>query len=323
MASRNLPSRSPISARPGVGFLISRPPRRAPYAGLVLAALLAARCGSGAPRAGPITVTDDAGRAVTLERPATRVVSLSPTFTEILFAIGAGDWVVGRTTWCDYPPPVRDIPSVGDGLPPNVEAVAARDPDLVVLYRSPSTETAARQLEAIGIRTALLRVDLLGDAARATRLLGRLTGRAASADSLARALEAVATAPPATPGGRRPRVAFIVWDAPPIAIGSGSYLHELAERSGADNVFADLPTPSAEISLEALVARDPDALVLLTDSAVPPRFAALPAWRAVRAVRQRRFVYLVGSLYGRPSPRAAAAVQGFRQELARALGGGR
>src|SRR5437879_13876791 len=91
--------------------------------------------------------------------PSQRIVSLLPSFTEILFDIGAGDRVVGRTTWCDYPPAALAVPSVGDGLPPNIEAVAARQPDLVVLYKSCPNVTAAKQPERIGIRTVLLALN--------------------------------------------------------------------------------------------------------------------------------------------------------------------
>src|SRR5947209_11067351 len=112
----------------------------------------------------------------TVGRPVQRIVSLLPSFTELLFAIGAGDRVVGRTTWCDYPPAALAIPSVGDGLPPNIEAVMARRPDLVVLYNAGPNVTAARQLERIGIRTVLLDLNRLEDLGPATRTLGRLTG---------------------------------------------------------------------------------------------------------------------------------------------------
>src|SRR5207302_5812577 len=137
---------------------------RTHLAGLLLLAAVAA-C-RGAERAAPpqsLAVADDAGRRVALAAPAGRVVSLLPSFTELLFAIGAGDRLVGRTTWCDYPPEVLRVPSVGDGMPPNVEAVAARHPDLVVLYRSGPNITAAEQLERLGIRTVLLNLNLLED----------------------------------------------------------------------------------------------------------------------------------------------------------------
>src|SRR2546423_13297014 len=127
---------------------------------LLLAALPACREAGRAPTRGSLVVTDDAGRRVVLAAPARRVVSLLPSFTELLFAIGAGDRLVGRTTWCDYPPEAVRVPSVGDGMPPNVEAVAARHPDLVVLYRSGPNITAAEQLERLGIQTGLLDLHL-------------------------------------------------------------------------------------------------------------------------------------------------------------------
>src|SRR6266705_2738181 len=281
-------------------------------AGLLLAL---AACGSGArapARSGPIAFLDDAGRTVTLAAPARRVVSLSPSFTEILFALGAGDRLVGRTTWCDYPAAALAVPSVGDGLNPNVEAVAARQPDLVVLYRSALDETAAAQLTRLGIAAALLRQDRLADVARAARVLGRALGDSARGDSLAGAIDTfLATPPPPA----TTRLAFVVWDNPPIVIGAGSYLDELARLAGGSNVFHDLGSASAEVSLETLAARDPDVLVVLADSTTAPAFAARREWQTVRAVRRRRFVYLVGSLFGRPSPRMREAAAEFRRQL--------
>src|SRR3989442_8071448 len=116
------------------------------------------------------------------------MVRSPPAVPELLFALGGGDRVVGRTTWCDSPPPARLVPSVGDGLNPNLEAVAARRPDLVVLYRSPLNETAAAQLGRLGIPAAVLRQDRLQDVARAAPPLGRLPGPAAPRGSLARPL---------------------------------------------------------------------------------------------------------------------------------------
>lgn len=243
---------------------------------------------------------------------ARRVVSLLPTFTEILFAIGAADRLVGRTAWCDYPPAARDIPNVGDGMPPSVEAVAARRPDLVVLYNSGPNRTAAEQLERLGIRTVLLDMNRLEDLGPATRRLGRLTGREAPAESVASALDSLAARSPPAP---ITSVAFVVWDNPPIIIGRGSYLDQLAALAGARNVFGDIAGPSAQVSLETIAARDPDWIAVLSDSAQAPAFAARREWRAVRAVRERRFLILPGPLFGRPGPRSREAVR----ELARLL----
>src|SRR5947207_12294090 len=156
---------------------------RAHLAGLVALAAAACARGERAPAAACVVVTDDAGRRVTLAAPARRVVSLLPSFTEILFAIGAGERLVGRTAWCDYPPAALAVPSVGDGMPPNVEAVAARRPDLVVLYRSGPNVTAAEQLERLGVRTVLFDLNRLEELGSVARRLGVLTGHRAAADS--------------------------------------------------------------------------------------------------------------------------------------------
>lgn len=246
--------------------------------------------------------------------PARRIVSLLPSFTEILFAIGAGDQVIGRTQWCDYPPAALQVPSVGEGLPPNIEAVAARKPDLVVLYNAGPNVIAAKQLDRIGIRALLLDMNRLEDIAPAARTLGRLTGLEQRAESLSQAMDSLLHQPPPT---ATTSLAFVVWDNPPIVIGRGSFLDELAARAGARNVFHDVSAPSAQVSLETIVARDPDWIAVLSDSATAPAFAKRREWRAVRAIREGRFLLLAGSLFGRPSPRSGEAIRQFKALLAR------
>src|SRR5712691_1913466 len=248
--------------------------------------------------------------------PAHRLVSLLPSFTEILFAIGAGDRVVGRTQWCDYPPAALAVPSVGEGLPPNIEAVMARRPDLVVLYNAGPNVTAGKQLERAGIQTVLIDLNRLEDLGPATRTLGRLTGRQERAESLAIMLDSLAGRPPPP---STTSLAFVVWDNPPIIIGHGSYLDQLATQAGARNVFSDVAAPSAQVSLETIVARDPQWIAVLADSAAPPAppaFAKRREWRAVRAVRDGHFLLLPGSLFGRPGPRSGIAIQRLRALLA-------
>ena len=287
---------------------------RTHLAGLVVCAALACGTGTRATSSGGIAVTDDAGRAVTLARPARRIVSLLPSFTELLFAIGAGDRLVGRSHWCDYPPAALAVPDVGDAIPPNVEAVAARHPDLVMLYRSAQNMAAATQLERLGTRVVVLDMNQLIDLGRVSRILGRLTGSERSADSLARAMDSVA-ASPQPPAPRPYSLVFIVWDNPPIVIGAGSYLDRLAALAGARNVFHDVGSPSAQVSIEAIAARDPDFVAVLSDSATPPRYASRPEWRVVRAVRRRRFLLLPGQLFGRPGPRTGEAIRELRKRL--------
>src|SRR5438034_1824451 len=248
------------------------------------------------------------------DAPAQRVVSLLPSFTEILFAIGAGDRIVGRTQWCDYPLAALEIPSVGDGLPPNIEAVMARRPDLVVLYNAGPNVTAAKQLERLGIHTVLIDLNRLEDLGPATRALGTLTGREVQAESLAIVMDRLAARPPPAP---TTSLAVVGWDNPPIIIGHGSYLDQLATQAGARNVFGDVSAPSAQVSLETIVARDPQWIAVLSDSAVAPAFAKRREWRAIRAVREGHFLLLEGSLFGRPGPRSWDAIGQFRALLAR------
>src|SRR5256712_12750091 len=228
--------------------------QRTHLAGFVALTITACARGEHVPVRGGIAAADDAGRRVTLAAPARRIVSLLPSFTEILFAIGAGDRLVGRTTWCDSPPEARAVPSVGDGMPPTVEAVAARRPDLVVLYRSGQNVPAAEQFERLGIRPVLLDLNLLEDLGPAARRLGVLTARRPAADSLARVMDSVASQPPA-PSTRS--LAFIVWDNPPIVIGAGSHLDRLATLAGARHALPHTRPPPAPGAIQTHPPRAP------------------------------------------------------------------
>src|SRR5207244_6441998 len=131
-------------------FVMRRWAQRTHLAGLVALVIAACARGEHVPVRGGIVVTDDAGRRVTLVAPARRIVSLLPSFTEILFAIGAGDRLVGRTSWCDYPPAALAVPSVGDGMPPSAGAAAARHPDRRVPPPSGPHDPAAQPLRRAG-----------------------------------------------------------------------------------------------------------------------------------------------------------------------------
>jgi ABC-type Fe3+-hydroxamate transport system substrate-binding protein len=262
---------------------------------------------------------DDAGDTVHLQATARRVVSLSPATTELLFAIGASELLVGRTRWCDYPAAAASVTSVGDGMPPNIEAVLAQHPDLVLLYRSPQNAEALRQLRGAGIAAAELSMDHLADVSRLARLLGPVLGHRASADSLAATFDsAIAAAAKDTLASTvpRPSVFLIAWDQPPIAIGAGSFQSEILALAGGRNLFADLAEPSAPVSIEAIASRNPD-LILIGDSGAP-RFAARPEWRVIDAVRRGRFVHLATSAFGRPSPRAPEIIAELKAALAAA-----
>lgn len=246
--------------------------------------------------------------------PARRVVSLVPATTELLFAVGAGDAVVGRTPWCDWPKAALGVPSVGDGIQPNLEAIVAQKPDLVVLYPSGQNIEAYHRLAELGIPALRLRTDHLADVPRLARLLGHITGHDAQADSVARAFDAELA--DATVGGRADtvQVFFLAWDKPTMTVGRGSFITELLERAGAANVFADVAGSSAVVSVEAVAARNPDVVLTLGSDA--PRDLDRPEWQVVGAVRDGRTVHVDGSEFSRPSPRAPQAIRALRDALA-------
>ena len=276
-----------------------------------------------APARAAAGVTDDWGRALRMA-PARRIVSLQPATTELVFALGLGDRLVGRTTWCDYPPAALRVTDVGAGIGPNVEAIAAVHPDLVLLYASEANRDALRQLGALGIGVAVLRVDLTADMRRAAHVIATLAGVPGSADSLLAVFDsAMASArrfvviPAPRTSHLAPSLYVDIEPNPPITVGAGSFLSEVIAEAGARNVFDDITRPSAPVSLEAIVARDPDAvLVLTTDTAHARGIAARPGWRALSAVRDGRIIAVNGSLFGRPSPRMPQAVAELASRLA-------
>lgn len=249
--------------------------------------------------------TDDFGREI---RPgaAQRIVSLNPALTEILVAIGAEDRLVGRTAWDLYTPVVRGVRDLGPGIRPNVEAILETRPDLVVLYASTDNRAAEQRLRAAEIPTLSLKIDRVGQLERAARLLGTATGSGdrarAVVDSVTRTLEMVRAA---VAGRERPRAFWHVWDAPLITIGRGSYMHELLEIAGAENVYGDVDSPSPRVDLEDVARRDPD--VVLAGPVGAARLRGDRRWQTVRAVRENRILVVDTSLVGRPSVRLGEA----------------
>lgn len=279
-----------------------------------LALLLGAACTRQSVSSGPLV--DDAGVAVQFAAPPRRIVSLIPVTTELVFALGKGGALVGRTAWCDYPAAAARVPDLGNGIGPNVEAVVAARPDLVLLYRSSSNAAAAERWRSLGIPVMELQTDRIADLDRIALLLGRVLGVQRTADSLVEWVHQdidAARAPTRLSSLSSLSVFILSWDRPPITLGSGSYLSEIVALAGARNLFADLPEPSAPISIEAVAKRDPD--LILTSAVDLPEIAKLAEWQVVAAVREHRFVKMRGSEFNRPSPRIGLAIRELRAAL--------
>lgn len=275
---------------------------------LYLAAGLLA-CGRDDPRGHtPAPERDDYGTIVesgTLEHPA-RIISLSPATTELLFALGAGSRLVGRTQWDLFPDSARLIPDLGAGIRPDVEALLARDPDLVILYGSQDNRPAAERLRQFGVAVIALKLDSVEHFRRAARLLGRATGLEDRArmviDTVDATLDRVRRATDTLPNVT---VFWHIWDNPLITIGAGSFMTELVEIAGGRNVYADSPQPSPQISLEDVVRRNPD--VVLAGPVGAGLVRGTQAWHAVPAVRAGRVLVVDTMLVSRASVRLGEA----------------
>lgn len=210
----------------------------------------------------PVRVTDASGRVVELPGVARRIVSLVPSATQTLRAIGADDALVGRTDF-DAEPWTRSIPSVGGGLEPNVEAIVALQPDLVVRFGGPQDPRTPTRLDELGIPHVAVRPDHVEDIYGTARLLGRVTGREAQADSLVatirRGLAGLADAASALP---RRRVVYLLGGSPPWVAGPDTYIDELLSLAGGNNVFGDLGALYAAVSPEQLRTRDIEVVLL-------------------------------------------------------------
>ena len=287
----------------GVSVLLFR--SRAWSSSLALALTLAlAACEKAGREA--VAARDDFGDPIQIGAAPNRIVSLNPATTEILFTIGAGSKVIGRTEYDLWPDSARLVPAMGGGISVNVEAVLGAHPDLVLLYASQDNRSAADRLRAAGVNTVSLKVDHISDFRRTTELLGALLHDSARAktvvDSVQHTLDSVRLA---TKDAPKPAIFWHIWDAPLITIGSGSFMSELVDIAGAKNVYSDIVGPSGPINLEDVARRDPD--FILAGPIGAQKINSDPRWRIVRAAREGKVLIVDTVLVARPSVRLGEA----------------
>jgi iron complex transport system substrate-binding protein len=272
---------------------------------------------------GPIEITDGLGRQVRLAAPAQRVVSMAPSNTEILFAIGAGDQVVGRDEFSDFPSQAVDLPSVGGGFGDyNQEATVNLEPDLV-LAAEINTREQVQALADLGLTVFWLANPTTMEEMYANLLtVARLTGHEAEAARLTASLqERVAEVARVVAGaGETPRAFYELDSTEPNApwtAGPGTFIDTLIGMAGGENVAADIEGQYVQISLEKLVIEDPD-VILLGDAAygvTPESVGQRAGWESLSAVKNGRVYPFDDNLVSRPGPRL---VDGF-ETLAKLL----
>lgn len=209
-----------------------------------------------------ILVVDDTGAPVRLAAPARRIVSLAPNITENLFAAGAGDRLVGAVDYSDHPQAAQRLPSVGAYSSPDLEAIVALKPDLVVAWQSGNPAATLDKLKSLGLTVYLTEAERLDDIADSIDKFGRLAGSTTTAGPAADRLRQ-GLAQLRARHGARPQVTvfYQIWHRPLLTVGGGQVISDAIRTCGGANVFAELAGKSPAVSIEAVLAANPEVIV--------------------------------------------------------------
>lgn len=252
-----------------------------------------------------VIVRDDAGGTVRLKEPARRIISLAPHVTETLYAAGAGDRIVGVVEYSDYPEAAKQLPRVGGYSKLDLEAIVALKPDLVIGWASGNAPAHIEKLRALGIPVYLSQPEHIDDVARGLDRYGELAGtqdsaRAASAAFRAR-LDGLRERHAARP---KVRTFYQVWKQPLMTVGGKQVISDVIRSCGGENVFADLKPLAPTVTVEAVLAADPE--VIIASGMAETRSEWLDDWRKwkkLAAVKRDNLYLIPPDLLQRPTPR--------------------
>jgi len=260
----------------------------------------------------PLTITDDLGNEVTIEAEPQRIVSMAPSHTQILYAMGLGDKVVGVTEYCSYPPEAQEKPKVGGFSNIDLEQVVGLDPDLV-LGTSIHAQGVGPALVERGLKVVLINPETVEDVLEKIALVGKITGREEKATALADELRGriEETMDKVQEAGSKPRV---YWELSNdlYTAGPGSFIDDLITRAGGINVAADTKEQWPQLNLEALILADPEVIILADHpyGETAEGVKARPGWADISAVKNDRIVEVLDDdLVSQPSPRVAEALE--------------
>jgi iron complex transport system substrate-binding protein len=261
--------------------------------------------------AASIVLQDEGDREVRLDRPAQRIVSLVPAATDLIVALGGANRLVARTEY-DTDSALAHLPSVGGGLTPNLEWIAARKPDLVIAWPDHSSRSVVTRLSELGIPVYGARAETLADARRVTSAIGMMLGRERAADSLNSLVTSTLDQVRARVAGEPPaRVLYVIGIDPPMAAGGGNFVDELITLAGGNNVFSDVQG-WPQVSLEEAVRRNPQLVIVAQGESrgdAEVRLRELPGWREIAAVRAGHVVGVDANHFNRWGPDLALAAR--------------
>jgi iron complex transport system substrate-binding protein len=279
--------------------------------------VLAVTCGA-AGRAADRDLVDAIGRHVRVPSTPRRVVALAPSVTETIYSIGAGDAVVGVTDFTDWPEAAKARPSVGGIVNPSIEKLVSLRPDVVIATREVNHRDTIDELDRLGIPVFVVDPQGLDGVLESVRQIGRALNRSSEADQLVERLRARRDAV-ITRVRRlaRPRVLLVIWPDPVITIGRHAFITDVINAAGGQSVTEDLAQQYPQISLEEVLRRSPDWLLLPANGHQPislPDLERRPGWDRVEAVRRRRVIYYDERL-DHSSPRAFDALEDIAKQL--------
>jgi iron complex transport system substrate-binding protein len=267
-----------------------------------------------------ITVVDDAGNKIALPARAQRIISLAPHVTEILFAAGGGDRIAGTTEFSDYPPAAKQIPLIGNNSQIDIERVAALHPDLVIVWQSGNTARQIAQLRELGVPMFISEPAHVDDVATTLLRFGQLLGTEKTAQAAADAFRAKMAQLGATYGKRAPvRLFYQIWDKPLYTLSGSSITSDIMRLCGGVNVFGALRVKAPQVSTEAVLQEDPEAI--FAGEQHERADAGLNLWRPyknMRAVEHGNLFILNGELLTRAGPRMAQGAAEMCEKLEQA-----
>lgn len=263
------------------------------------------------------TFTDDVGRRVYLAKPARRVVSLAPSVTEILFAVGLDAEVVGVTTFCDYPAQAKSKPKIGSSIP-NLEAILGLKPDLIVGNDYIRPDVLAK-LEQLKIPVFILSPKTVEEILGHIGTVGRLVGHDREARTVAQRLRERLGELRSRMGAAKPvRVFYVVNTDPLISVGAGSFIHQMLELAGGENIVGHTTIPYPKVSLEEVLRRDPEVLLFPVGASEGIPEVEQQRWRkwsSLSAVVHNRLHQVKAELVNRPGPRVVEGIEALAGAL--------
>lgn len=269
-----------------------------------------------------VAEVDARGKAVTLERPASRIVSLAPHVTELLYAAGAGDRIVAAVEFSNYPEAARRLPRIGNSTRLDIERVLALKPDLAIGWKSGNSSEDIARLERLGVRVYITEVSGVAAIADDIEAMGRLVGTSETAQGAAGALRERMEALERRYAQRAPVTVFYqIWAEPLMTVNGRHFISDSIRICGGRNVFHDLEPIAPTVPVEAVIGADPQAIV--ASSSNDDNEAQLAAWRRwtmMRAVRENNLYTVPPDLIARPSSRIVEGVERLCEALDLARG---